>query len=120
MASTDETIKFLDRVGHWIERTSLFRFVPLPGTYVFNNAKQLNIRGLPGSADWDGDWGRFHIHHNHHHWWGSVRDFDALTDAFWKLWDYVESRWPSKYAPEELPLDQWADQRSLLRKSVAN
>lgn len=108
--STEETMRFLDKVGHYIERASLFRFVPLPGTYVFNHHKEMNIRGVPGRPDWDGDWGKFHIHHNHHHWWGSESDFENLTKSFWRLWNYVEERWPSRFEPTEIPKDQWMEQ----------
>lgn len=118
--STDETIRFLDEVGHLIERTSLFRFVPLPGTYVYNNASELSIRGVPGTKEWDGDWGRFHIHHNHHHWWGSESDFEMLTASFWRLWNYVEDRWPSRFTQEQIPNDQWRESRQRYPRIEAN
>jgi radical SAM superfamily enzyme YgiQ (UPF0313 family) len=108
--STEETMRLLDRVGQWITRVSLFRFVPLPGTYVYNNARALGIRGTPHYSSWDGDWGKFHIHHNHHHWWGSAADFEVLTDAYWKLREYVEERWPSRFHRDELPGDRWQEQ----------
>jgi radical SAM superfamily enzyme YgiQ (UPF0313 family) len=109
-SSTDETIRLLERVGDWIERVSLFRFVPLPGTYVYNNAIEMGIRGTPHSADWDGDWGKFHIHHNHQHWWGDAARFTALTASYERLRDYVESQWPSRFSREELPVDKWQEQ----------
>ncbi len=108
--STDETIRLLDEVGKYIHRVSLFRFVPLPGTYSHTNAKSLGIHGTYGADDWDGDWGKFHIHHNHHHWWGTPQDFEHLTKSFWKLHAYVESRWPSKLSLAELPPDKWINQ----------
>lgn len=118
--STLETMRFLDKVGKWIERVSLFRFVPLPGTYVYVNAKKYGLRNMPGSAEFDGDWGRFHIHHNHHHWWGTEREFEDLTKSFWQLWNYVEDRWPSKYGREQIPEDQWMKQSRLFAKSSWN
>lgn len=108
--TTMETIQLLEEVGKWIERVSLFRFVPLPGTYVYNNAKAFGIRGIYGDSNWDGDWGKYHIHHNHHHWWGSEQDFEMLTRAYQELYKYVESRWPSRFALTELPPDQWEEQ----------
>ncbi len=116
-ASTTETMRFLDEVGHLIERVSLFRFVPLPGTYVYNNPNEFGLRGLPGLPGWDNDWGRFHIHHNHHHWWGSEDDFENLTRSFWRLWEYVEARWPSKFDLQELPADQWGEQRQIITRA---
>jgi len=116
--STDETIKLLDEVGDYIHRVSLFRFVPLPGTYAHNNAKALGIRGTFGSKDWDGDWGKFHIHHNHHHWWGTNQEFEELTRCYWKLQTYVESRWPSKHSLAELPQDKWMSQSAAFAKNI--
>ncbi len=117
--STDETIRLLDETGSFIHRVSLFRFVPLPGTFAHNNARSLGIRGTYGEDGWDGDWGKFHIHHNHHHWWGTAADFDKLTKHYWKLHAYVESRWPSKYGLTELPQDSWASQSSAFARSGA-
>ncbi|WP_437528599.1 radical SAM protein [Sorangium sp. So ce726] len=117
--STEETMRLLDVVGRWIERVSLFRFVPLPGTFVYNNALNLGIRGTPHSQDWDGDWGKFHIHHNHHHWWGDEHDFARLTAAYLRLREYVEDRWPSRFNANELPQDLWQEQSRLFARPSA-
>ena len=111
-SSTEETMRLLDEVGQWIHRVSLFRFVPLPGTYVHSNASSLGVHGTYGSPEWDGDWGKFHIHHNHHHWWGSSEQFEKLTKSYWKLRAYVEARWPSRFKLEDLPPDKWMTQSS--------
>lgn len=116
-ASTLETIRLLDEVGEFIDRVSLFRFVPLPGTYAYNHSAELGVRGTHRDPDWDGDWGKFHIHHNHHHWWGSADDFKKLTRDFWMLDAYVESRWPSRFAHDELPRDRWLEQSERFAKS---
>jgi len=95
--TTMETINLLEKVGHLIDRISLFRFVPLPGTYVYNNPKEYNLRGTLNSPNWDGDWGKFHIHHNHYHWWGNDNDFKETSDSYEILSKYIESKWPPKY-----------------------
>ena len=112
MDSVGETISLLEEIGDWIERVSLFRFVPLPGTYVYKNAQEFGLRGTDSSDNWDGNWGKYHIHHNHYHWWGSTAEFDELTRSYWELRAYVESRWPSKVPLDELPDDNW-EERSL-------
>lgn len=117
METTRETIQLLEEVGEWIERTSLFRFVPLPGTYVYNNAKMFDVRGTSDDPAWDGDWGKYHIHHNHHHWWGSEKDFELLTEAYDELHRYVESRWPSRFSLAELPPDQWEEQSTTFART---
>lgn len=111
--TTMETIELLEEVGQWIERTSLFRFVPLPGTYVYNNPGEYNIRGTINNSNWDGNWGKFHIHHNHHHWWGTKKDYQMLNITFEILYSYVESRWPSKFKLANLPKDEWQEQSKI-------
>ncbi|WP_083598156.1 MULTISPECIES: radical SAM protein [unclassified Flavobacterium] len=95
--TTMETINLLENVGHLIDRISLFRFVPLPGTYVYNNPNEYNLRGTLNSPNWDGDWGKFHIHHNHYHWWGNDNNFKVTNDSYEMLNKYIESKWPPKY-----------------------
>jgi anaerobic magnesium-protoporphyrin IX monomethyl ester cyclase len=108
--STEETMKLLDTVGGWIHRVSLFRFVPLPGTFVYNNPQMFGVHGIDTDPSWDGDWGKYHIHHNNHHWWGTESDFQEQTASYRLLRDYVESRWPSRFSPKELPPDKWESQ----------
>jgi radical SAM superfamily enzyme YgiQ (UPF0313 family) len=67
--TTDDTIKLLQELGSTISRVSLFRFVPLPGTQVYDQAGSYGVRGTHLQPDWDGDWSKFHIHHNTRHWW---------------------------------------------------
>lgn len=108
--TTMETISVLDKLNDCVDRVSLFRFVPLPGTYVYNFAPMFNIHGLWGSDQWDGDWGKFHIHHNHNHWWGSEKEFAELNKSYKIIFDYVESRWPSRYSLNDLSEDKWQGQ----------
>jgi anaerobic magnesium-protoporphyrin IX monomethyl ester cyclase len=92
--TTRETIELLDRLGDKLSRVSLFRFVPLPGTQVYNQMSTCGgIRGTHLLADWDGDWEKFHIHHNDRHWWGTDDDFEELQESYAELEAFVESRW---------------------------
>lgn len=95
--TTKETIDLLKEVGHLISKVSLFRFVPLPGTYVYNNPEMFDLKGTMSDPDWDGDWSKFHIHHNHYHWWGSSEEFIALNDSYEILNTYIKSNWAPKY-----------------------
>jgi radical SAM superfamily enzyme YgiQ (UPF0313 family) len=72
--TTDDTIKLLRELGSAISCVSLFRFVPLPGTQVYDQANSYSVRGTHLQPDWDGDWSKFHIHHNERHWWGTNED----------------------------------------------
>ena len=94
METTEETLRLLDSLGDELARVSLFRFVPLPGTQIYDNTGPgPAIHGTHLSPDWDGDWEKFHIHHNDRHWWGDTDDFREVQAAFLKLESYVESRW---------------------------
>jgi anaerobic magnesium-protoporphyrin IX monomethyl ester cyclase len=115
--STEETMRLLDEVGQWIERVSIFRFVPLPGTYVYNHARELGIRGTDKDPEWDGDWGKYHIHHNNHHWWGTPKVFEELTRCYQELSQYVENRWPSRFPAAALPADRWQEQSRQFAKA---
>ena len=90
METTQETMDLLGRLGSKLSRVSLFRFVPLPGTQVYN---QPSIRGTHHRSDWDGNWSKFHIHHNTLQWWGSEDDWDELESSYSMLRDFIESRW---------------------------
>lgn len=93
LATTHDTIDLLDKLGDELARVSLFRFVPLPGTQVYENSLEFGLRGTHRSSDWDGDWEKFQIHHNDRHWWGSERDFAELQAAYAELETFIEERW---------------------------
>jgi anaerobic magnesium-protoporphyrin IX monomethyl ester cyclase len=77
LATTRETIDLLDRLSDKIARVSLFRFVPLPGTQVYDNPLGSDLRGT----------------HHSSHWWGSDRDFAELQAAYAEIETFVEERW---------------------------
>lgn len=91
--TTADTISLLDELGDDLARVSLFRFVPLPGTQVYAQAAQHHLRGTHLQSDWDGNWSKFHIHHNETHWWGSDQEWEELQRSFAQLLEHVESRW---------------------------
>ena len=43
METTQETIEFLEKNAHIINRVSMFRWTPLPGSYVYNNAAMYGL-----------------------------------------------------------------------------
>lgn len=96
--TTRETIELLDELAGDIERVSLFRFVPLPGTYVYDHPEEFDLHGTDRHPDWDGDWSRYHIHHNHLHWWGSDQDFSLVQRGYEELRGMVDRLWPERFA----------------------
>lgn len=95
--TTGETIHLLEKMGDMVQRVSLFRFVPLPGSHVYRNRKRygLHIDDAQGYALMD--WTRFHIHHNDYHWWGTLDDFEVMNESYQRLECLVRSRWPSRH-----------------------
>jgi len=91
--TTADTIDLLRELGPSLSRVSLFRFVPLPGTQVYEQAGTYRIRGTHLQPDWDGDWSKFHIHHNTRHWWGDAADWAEVENSYRRLRDFVEDCW---------------------------
>jgi anaerobic magnesium-protoporphyrin IX monomethyl ester cyclase len=96
--TTRETLDLLTELATDIERVSLFRFVPLPGTYVYDHPEEFGLHGTDRDPGWDGDWSRYHIHHNHRHWWGTPADFAAVQAGYEQLRDVVERLWPERHS----------------------
>jgi len=84
-----ETISLLKEIGHIIDRVSLSRFFPLPGPFVFKNAKTYGLN-IPEHIE---DWDKFHIYRNHHHWWGDNEDFRQVENSYEELNRFVEETW---------------------------
>jgi hypothetical protein len=72
-------------------RVSLFRFVPLPGTEVYERAALHGVRGTHQQPGWDGDWAKFHIHHNNERWWGNDQEWAEAERSHARLREFVES-----------------------------
>ena len=91
--TTDETISLLTELAPGIARVSLFRFVPLPGTQVYDQPERYGIRGTHLQPGWDGDWSAFHIHHNDRRWWGSDAQWAEVESSYARLRDFIEETW---------------------------
>jgi anaerobic magnesium-protoporphyrin IX monomethyl ester cyclase len=98
LSTTRETIRLLEELAPAVERVSLFRFVPLPGTEVYRNPERYGIRTTHEQPGWNGDWSRFHIHHNTRHWWGDGRDFAQVEAGYRELAAVVDELWPEPHA----------------------
>jgi len=94
MKSTLQTLQLLEEQRSLISRVSLFRFVPLPGTYVYTHPEEFELHGTDRDLRWNDGWERYHIHHNDEHWWGSLKDFDEVNRSFRVLEDFVHANWP--------------------------
>lgn len=91
--TTDETIQLLTELASSISRVSLFRFVPLPGTQVYDNPDRYGITGTHLQPGWDGDWSAFHIHHNTRRWWGTDEQWTQVESSYQRLRGFIEATW---------------------------
>ncbi len=91
LQTTSETMDLLNKIAYMVSRVNLFRFVPLPGSYAYENAYKFNIQGTHRHPDWEGTWGKFHIYHNKRQWWGDKRDFEEMNRAYSILDYYINS-----------------------------
>jgi radical SAM superfamily enzyme YgiQ (UPF0313 family) len=94
--TTAETLSLLAELRPLLARVSLFRFVPLPGTQVYDQAASNGVHGTHLQPDWDHDWSKFHIHHNDRHWWGSAEQWAETQESYELLRDFVEDTWGSQ------------------------
>jgi anaerobic magnesium-protoporphyrin IX monomethyl ester cyclase len=91
--TTDETISLLTELAPSLARVSLFRFVPLPGTQVYDQPDKYGIKGTHLQPGWDGDWSAFHIHHNDRRWWGTDAQWAQLESSYARLRAFIEETW---------------------------
>jgi anaerobic magnesium-protoporphyrin IX monomethyl ester cyclase len=98
LESSRETLALLKELAPCVDRVSLFRFVPLPGTYVYEHPEEFDLHGTDKDATWSGDWSSYHIHHNTQHWWGSDADFRELEAGYLELRGFIERTWPDPHA----------------------
>lgn len=100
LATTRETIALLRELAPAVERVSLFRFVPLPGSDVYAHPDRYRLRTTRVGDRRQGSWSEFHIHHNTHHWWGDEEDFAEVEAGYRELSSVVEALWPDRHAAD--------------------
>jgi len=76
--TTTATIKVLEELQPFVRRVALYRFVPLPGSFVYNEKEKFQLL-------LDSDLTKYHIYHNEHHWWGSKEDFRIVREQYSRL-----------------------------------
>lgn len=86
MESTRETIQLLEELKDKIDRISLFRFVPLPGSPVYNNAQSYDLV-LPQNFE------EIFIYNNDRKWWGDKKEQEELEQSYQMLENYVKNNW---------------------------
>ena len=86
MESTQETIELLEELKGKIDRISLFRFVPLPGSPVYNNAQIYDL-DLPQDLE------EIFIYNNNRKWWGNKNEQEELEKSYQLLEKYVSNNW---------------------------
>lgn len=80
MSTTNETIEFLKNMRPYIDRISLYRFTPLPGSPIYEETF-LNKQ----------DWAEYSIYNNNVRWWGTQHDQEVLNASYKKLKDFIDT-----------------------------
>ncbi|MFI1172911.1 B12-binding domain-containing radical SAM protein [Streptomyces melanogenes] len=97
LKSTAETMELLAEIAPRISRVSVFRFVPLPGTYVYEHPDEFALHHTSSQPGWNGDWSQYHIHHNDRHWWGTEDQFAQVQQGYEQLAAMVDELWPERH-----------------------
>lgn len=84
--STRETIQLIEGLKDKINRISLFRFVPLPGSPVYKDPQTYNLT-LPDNFE------EIYIYNNDRKWWGKATDQEELEESYQMLEQYIKSIW---------------------------
>ena len=84
--STNETISLLNELKDKIDRISIFRFVPLPGSPAYNDKDKHKLE-LPEDFD------EIFIYNNERKWWGTEKDQDELEKSYQLLETFVKDNW---------------------------
>ena len=83
--TTKETIDFLDKNKLKIDRISLFRWTPLPGSYIYNNYKKYNINGNMLKFE------NAFIYHHENNWYIDDATNNMINEQYNILNDFIES-----------------------------
>lgn len=86
LESTQETIHLLESLKDKIDRISLFRFVPLPGSPAYVNYKKYNLKISNNFED-------IYIYNNERKWWGTIQDQEELEMAYKLLESFIRENW---------------------------
>lgn len=86
LESTQETIQLLETLKDKIDRISLFRFVPLPGSPVYSNCEKYNLKISSNFED-------IYIYNNERKWWGTIQEQEELEKAYKLLENFVRNNW---------------------------
>ncbi len=79
MSTTSETIRFLHKMRKYIDRISLYRFTPLPGSPIYEETF-LNKQ----------EWSEYSIYNDNVRWWGTKKEQEVLNTSYQRLKDVVD------------------------------
>ncbi|MFE4973656.1 hypothetical protein ACFRAR_16290 [Kitasatospora sp. NPDC056651] len=74
-------------------------FPPFGVLYLAAVCEEAGLHGVRGThlrPDWDGNWAKFHIHHNDERRWGSDQQWAEVEMPHTRLREFVESGWNSQ------------------------
>lgn len=77
--TTLQTINYLSEICSFINRVSLYRFTPLPGSPIYNT-------NLVKKRKWE----EYTIYDNNVHWWGNEKDYKEMCESYIMLEKFIE------------------------------
>ncbi len=87
LKSTQNTIKFLEKIKKYVHRVTVFSFRPLPGSYIWEHPEEFHLKSIIPD-DVSG------IHHELNHYWGSILEYEQVKIGRKLLNKYVNDTFP--------------------------
>lgn len=93
--TNQETIDFLNEMGtEKIKRISLLRFVPLPGSKIYDNPSNYGIRSdIKNDLENLDMYKRYRLYDEETNWWENEEDFEKRKEYYEKLRAFIDSKW---------------------------
>ena len=93
--TNQETIDFLKEMGtEKIKRISLLRFVPLPGSKVYENPQKYGIRlDIKNRLDSLDKYKQYRLYEEETNWWEDEEEFYKRNEYYKKIKEFIDSKW---------------------------
>lgn len=96
--TNQETIDFLKEMGkEKIRRVSLLRFVPLPGSKVYDDPDTYGIRAdIKNTLNNLDQYKKYRLYNEETNWWKDETEFKTRVKCYNKLKNFIDSIWPKE------------------------
>lgn len=90
----NETKNFLSKMRNndLVDRVSLLRYTPLPGSYIYENANNFGINKERLSID---SFSKMHLYKNSNNWWKDDGRFEKCNEWYSEMRELIDNYWPN-------------------------